>query len=38
MAYMVAWVSAHAYQLRERKLIADNDWVGWREWIRNDFA
>jgi hypothetical protein len=38
VAYMVALVSAHAYHMRERKLIADNEWVGWREWIRNDFA
>jgi hypothetical protein len=38
VAYMVALVSAHAYHMRERKLIADNGWIGWREWIRNDFA
>jgi hypothetical protein len=38
VAYMVALVSAHAYHMRERKLIGDNEWIGWREWIRNDFA
>jgi hypothetical protein len=38
VAYMVALVSAHAYHMRERKLISDNEWIGWREWIRNDFA
>jgi hypothetical protein len=38
ISYMVALASAHAYHMRERKLIGDNEWVGWREWIRNDFA
>jgi hypothetical protein len=38
IAYMVAMVSAHAYHMRERKIISDNEWLGWTEWIRNDFA
>lgn len=38
VAYMVALVSAHAFHMRERKLISDNEWIGWREWIRNDFT
>ena len=38
IAYMVAMVSAHAYHMRERKIISDNEWAGWLEWIRNDFA
>jgi hypothetical protein len=38
IAYMVAMVSAHAYHMRERKIISDNEWLGWIEWIRNDFA
>jgi hypothetical protein len=38
IAYMVAMVSAHAYHMRERKIISDNEWIGWRQWIRNDFA
>ncbi|MGC2034402.1 MAG: hypothetical protein WA761_03020 [Thermoplasmata archaeon] len=38
IAYMVALVSAHAYHMRERKIISDNEWIGWRQWIRNDFA
>jgi hypothetical protein len=35
---MVALVSAHAYHMRERKIISDNEWLGWEQWIRNDFA
>jgi hypothetical protein len=38
IAYMVAMVSAHAYHMRGRKVIGDNEWIGWLQWIRNDFA
>lgn len=38
IAYMVAMVSAHAYHMRERKIISDNEWLGWLQWIKNDFA
>ena len=38
IAYMVALVSAHAYHMRERKIISDNEWLGWLQWIKNDFA
>ncbi len=38
IAYMVAMISAHAYHMRERKIISDNEWIGWLQWIRNDFA
>ena len=38
MAYMVALVGAHAYHMRERGIIDDNEWIGWRQWIRNSFA
>jgi len=38
VAYMVAMVCAHAYHMRERKIISDNEWLGWLQWIRTDFA
>ncbi|HZY69388.1 MAG TPA: hypothetical protein VFF67_00210 [Thermoplasmata archaeon] len=38
VAYMVAVVCAHAFHMRQRAIISDNEWIGWREWIRNDFA
>jgi hypothetical protein len=38
LAYMVAMVCAHAYHMRERKIISDNEWQGWLQWIRGDFA
>lgn len=38
MAYMAALVSAHAFHMRERGIISNNEWLGWKQWIRNDFA
>lgn len=38
VAYMVALVSAHAFHMRERGIISDNEWDGWYQWIRNDFT
>ena len=38
VAYMVAMVCAHAHHMRERKIISDNEWLGWEQWIRNDFT
>jgi len=38
IAYMVAMVCAHAYHMRERKIISDNEWLGWLQWIKGDFA
>ena len=35
---MVAMVSAQAYHMRERKINSDNEWIGWVDWIKNDFA
>jgi hypothetical protein len=38
VSYMVALVSAHAYHMLERKIISDNEWIGWLQWMKNDFA
>jgi hypothetical protein len=38
IAYMVAMVCAHAFHMRERKIISDNEWIGWLQWMKNDFA
>jgi hypothetical protein len=24
--------------MRERKIISDNEWIGWLQWMKNDFA
>lgn len=38
VAYMVALVSAHAFNVHERGLLSENEWRGWLQWIRNDFT
>ena len=38
VSYTVAMVSAHAYHMRERKIISDNEWIGWLQWMTNDFG
>ena len=30
-------VCSHAYDMRERKVLNDNEWAGWLQWIRNCF-
>jgi len=37
-AYNILYICAHAYHMRERKIISDNEWIGWLQWIKNDFA
>jgi hypothetical protein len=36
-AFDVLNVFSHAYNMRERKVLNDNEWYGWIEWIRNCF-
>lgn len=36
-AFDVLNVFSHAYDMRERKVLDDNEWYGWLEWMRNCF-
>jgi hypothetical protein len=36
-AFDVLNVFSHAYDMRERKVLNDNEWFGWLEWMRNCF-
>lgn len=36
-AYYVLWICSHAYAIRERKVLNDNEWIGWLQWMRNCF-
>ncbi len=36
-AFDVLNVFSHAYDMRERKVLNDNEWFGWVEWMRNCF-
>jgi len=36
-AFDVLNVFSHAYDMRERKVLNDNEWYGWVQWMRNCF-
>src|SRR5205823_1596706 len=36
-AYYVLWICSHAYAMRERNVLNDNEWTGWLQWMRNCF-
>jgi hypothetical protein len=35
--YYVLWICSHAYAMRERNVLNDNEWTGWLLWMRNCF-
>lgn len=37
-AYYISLICSHAYHIRERGIISDNEWIGWLQWMKNDFA
>jgi hypothetical protein len=36
-AYYILFICSHAYGMRQRKVINDNDWIRWLLWMRNCF-
>ena len=36
-AYHVLLVCAHGFHMRERKILSDNEWAGWFQWMKNAF-
>ena len=36
-AYYILFICSHAYSMRQRKVINDDDWTGWLLWMRNCF-
>src|SRR5437899_11614667 len=36
-AFYILWMCAHAYAMRQRKVLDDNEWAGWLQWMRNCF-
>jgi len=36
-AFYVLYICSHAYDMRERKVLDDNQWAGWLRWMRNCF-
>jgi len=36
-AYYVLFMCSHAYHMRQRKILSDNEWSGWLQWMKNAF-
>lgn len=36
-AYYILYMCSHAFHMRERKLLGDNEWEGWLRWTRSIF-
>ena len=36
-AFYVLYICPHAYSMRQRKVLNDNEWNGWLHWIKNCF-
>jgi hypothetical protein len=36
-AYYILFICSHAYAMRQRKVLNDDDWRGWLQWMRNCF-
>ena len=37
-AYYVLYTCAHAFHMRQRKALSDNEWAGWMRWMKSAFA
>lgn len=36
-SFYILWVCSHAYAMRKRKVLDDNEWTGWLQWLRHIF-
>ena len=36
-AYYVLFICSHAYAMRQRKVLDDDEWTGWLHWMKNCF-
>jgi hypothetical protein len=36
-AYDIMFTFAHAFHMRQRKVLSDNEWVGWLRWMKSAF-
>lgn len=37
-AYYVLYTCVHAFHMRQRKMLSDNEWAGWLRWMKSAFA
>jgi hypothetical protein len=36
-AYYILFICSHAYSMRKRKVLNEDEWTGWLQWMRNCF-
>ncbi|HWY35649.1 MAG TPA: hypothetical protein VNX68_13470 [Nitrosopumilaceae archaeon] len=36
-AYYILYTCAHAFHMRQRKVLSDNEWTGWLRWMKRAF-
>jgi len=36
-SFYILWICSHAYAMRKRNLLDDNEWAGWLQWMRHIF-
>ena len=36
-AYYILFMCAHAFHMRQRKVLSDNEWTGWLRWMSSAF-
>ena len=36
-AYYILYVCSHAFHMRQRKVLSDNEWAGWLRWTKTAF-
>ena len=36
-SFYILWICSHAYAMRKRKVLDDNEWAGWSQWMRHIF-
>jgi hypothetical protein len=36
-AYYILFICSHAHAMRQRKVLNDDEWTGWLQWMRNCF-
>jgi hypothetical protein len=36
-SFYILWICSHAYAMRKRHILDDNEWAGWVQWMRHIF-
>jgi hypothetical protein len=36
-AYYILFISSHAYSMRQKNVLNDEEWTGWLHWMKNCF-